>query len=392
MPPHASSSDPASMSLGDHLDELRRRVFYALAAPLPISIVAFFFSAQLIDLLLRPLYRALESNNLPVQVQVLSPPEFILTQLKLSIILAIIIASPWILWQAWLFISPGLYRHERRFVYFLIPGSAVLTTTGVLLFYFVMLPLMLQVLIMFGSSLREPVDTVRIDADTAAMVEEMEESPDRAHVQIRIVTETPLQVQAGDIWLKMPENVLHLAVPSTTGGAGALDILRLPMGAASRVAQQFRLSEYIGFVLMLLLAISIAFQLPLVIVLLGWLGIVTVPWLRMNRRYALLLCAVISAVTTPADVVSMILMLIPLYGLYELGILLLVLAPASRVAEGRVLFRSGASGAQGPGTSAGTSDSAEDVTQTEQPFRPPDEHNGGGNDDADSSDDRSGRS
>ena len=392
MPPHASSSDPASMSLGDHLDELRRRVFYAIAAPLPISIVAFFFSAQLIDLLLRPLYRALESNDLPVQVQVLSPPEFLLTQLKLSIIVAIIISGPWILWQAWLFIGPGLYRHERRFVYFLIPGSAVLTTAGVLLFYFVMLPLVLQVLIMFGSSLREPVDTVRIDAGPAAIVEEMVEASDKGHAQIRIVTETPVQAEAGDVWLKMPENVLHLAVPSATGGEDALDILRLPMGAASRVAQQFRLSETIGFILMFLLAISIAFQLPLVILLLGWLGLVTVPWLRANRRYALFLFAIVSMFTTPADLVSMILMLIPLYGLYELGILLLVFAPASRVAAGRVLFRRGASGEPGPGTSAGTSDSPDDVSQTEQPFRPPDEHHGGGNDDADSSDDRSGRS
>ncbi len=379
------------MSLGDHLDELRRRIILAIAAPLPLGIVVCFFSAPLIELLLQPLYRVLAANNLPLQVQVLSPPEFLMTQLKLSIITAIIFSSPWILWQAWLFISPGLYRHERRFVYFLIPGSAILTTSGVLLFYFVMLPLMLHVLVMFGGSLREPVELVPQSAP-AEVAPESQAAELEEKTRLRVVSEPPSSIHAGDIWLKIPENILYIAVPSPGAGEGVLEVLRLPMGAPSRVAQQFRLSEYISFVLLLVLAVAIAFQMPLVILLLGWLGLASAAWLRAHRRYALLLCAVVSAVITPADAVSMILMLIPLYTLYELGILLLVLAPASRVAEGRVLFRGGANDPQGPGTSTRTSDSPEDVTQSEQPFHPPDEDNGGGNDDADSPDDRSGRS
>jgi sec-independent protein translocase protein TatC len=97
-PDHASDG---TMSFGDHLEELRRRIIYAIAAPLPLAIVIFFFSGELIRVLVRPLFMVLDANDLPRQIQVLSPPEELLTRLKLSIIAAIIVACPWILWQAW---------------------------------------------------------------------------------------------------------------------------------------------------------------------------------------------------------------------------------------------------------------------------------------------------
>jgi len=75
---------------------------------------------------------------------------------------------------------------------------------------------------------------------------------------------------------------------------------------------------------------------PLVILLLGWVGIISTGVLERNRRYALLGCGVVSAIITPADIVSMVLMLVPLYALYELGIILLKIAPAERVAQGNV--------------------------------------------------------
>jgi ACR3 family arsenite efflux pump ArsB len=76
---------------------------------------------------------------------------------------------------------------------------------------------------------------------------------------------------------------------------------------------------------------------PLVIALLGWLRLLSVETLTSNRRWALVVCGIVAAMITPADALSMIMMLLPLYGLYELGILLLRVAPASAVAEGRVL-------------------------------------------------------
>jgi sec-independent protein translocase protein TatC len=83
---------------------------------------------------------------------------------------------------------------------------------------------------------------------------------------------------------------------------------------------------------MLMFAIAIAFQLPMVMLLLGWLGVLNPDWLRKNRRYALLVLALLSAIITPQDIVSMLMMLIPLYMLYELGIQLIVWVPMTRVA------------------------------------------------------------
>ncbi|HWB18700.1 MAG TPA: twin-arginine translocase subunit TatC, partial [Phycisphaerales bacterium] len=95
-----------------------------------------------------------------------------------------------------------------------------------------------------------------------------------------------------------------------------------------------------SFVLMLLLGMAIAAQLPVVVMLLGWIGMVTPEFLRKNRRYALFLTAVAAAVITPTgDPFSLLLLWVPLYGLYELGLILLVLAPAHAVAEGRVISR-----------------------------------------------------
>ena len=73
------------------------------------------------------------------------------------------------------------------------------------------------------------------------------------------------------------------------------------------------------------------------ILLLGWMGLAERKVLERNRRYALVACALLGAVLTPADVVSMLLLFVPLYLLYELGIILLRIAPANRVAEGSVV-------------------------------------------------------
>ena len=142
------------MSFGDHLEELRRRMVYALAAPIPLFIIIFFFSDTLVEWLLLPVYDVLRAHDLPTALQVLSPPEFLLAKLKLSLIAAIVLTTPWIIYQGWRFVAPGLYQHERRFIYLLFPGSFILSIAGLLLLYFVMLPLMLHVLVMFGADIQ----------------------------------------------------------------------------------------------------------------------------------------------------------------------------------------------------------------------------------------------
>lgn len=321
------------MSLGDHLDELRRRLLLALAAPLPLFIGLFFASDLLVRLLVGPIHRVQAMHGLPSDVQVLGPTELLLVKIKLSFIAALVLSTPWILYQAWRFVAPGLYMEERRFVRLLIPGSAVLTTAGVLLLYFVMLPLMLHVLVLIGTGLELPVpEPSGREAETRARAMRIVE----AAPGIPLRASAPDPLEPGMAWLRVPDLVLEVALEPDDPAASPtiVRVDRLPPG---RIEQTYRLATVIDFVLLLLLGIVIAFQMPLVILLLGWIGLVPTEFLRANRRYALIICAVIAAVVTPADIVSMLLMLVPLYGLYELGILLLRLAPADRVRSGTVL-------------------------------------------------------
>ncbi len=315
-----------NMSFGDHLEELRMRLLLALAVPLPITIIAFFFSDTLISWLLLPLFRVLRAHGLPQQVQNIGPAEMIMTQLKLSMIAGVIVAAPWVLWQAWKFISPGLYPHEKRFVRVLLPGSGVLTVIGVLLMYFAMLPLMLYMLVAFGSSVVVKMPQPDLDPRVQQALE--------TNTSLALRYAPPAEPAAGEAWLLWPDLKLFVAAGNDDG---SVEVIHVPQPSDGSVVQQYRLSEYISFVLLMFLAITIAFQTPLVVLLLGWLGLASADWLKKNRPYALGICGVVAAVITPPDALSMIMMLIPLYGLYELGIILLVFAPASAVADGRLL-------------------------------------------------------
>ena len=329
-----------AMSFGDHLEELRRRLLYAILPALPLFIVGFIFGGELLKVLILPAQRALQSNGLNITLQVLTPPEIIMTELKLSAIASLVATAPWLLYQAWLFIAPGLYQRERRFVYFLIPGSAILTVCGVALLYFVMLPLMLHVLINFGTRINLAPS---LDEVTAQVLEDV------AGQEIPNFPVAPEEPEVGAVWIIQPEGNMYAAVPN---GADKVRVVHIPAGFSGRITQSYRVSWVVNFTLVLLAGIVIAFQMPLVIVLLGWMDLASAEWLRKQRKYALLVCAGVSAMITPADVASMLMMLVPLYGLYELGIILLILAPAKKVAEGDVFKLTPMKPAKSPGAVA----------------------------------------
>ena len=316
------------MSFGDHLEELRRRILLSLAIPLPLFLIAYFFSDTLLSWLLLPVFDVLASHGLPTELQSLSPPEILVTQLKLSAIASIVLAAPWILYQAWLFIAPGLYQHERRFVHFLIPGSFVLSIAGVALLYFGMLPLMLHVLIVIGRDFG--VDAPPDAPHNPSVQQYLDVAQDE---NVRMVIRLPDEPVVGDVIFLVTANELYVVTPDD---AGAPRFELVPPLRRSSIEQKFRVSWVVNFTLVLLLGITIAFQMPLVVLLLGWLGLASPQWLRAKRKYAVMICAIVAAVITPPDALSMILMFVPLYALYELGILLLMIAPAAAVAEGRL--------------------------------------------------------
>ena len=309
-----------TMPLGDHLEDLRRRLILSLIVPIPLALVLFMFSDGLVETLLEPLLEVQQRGGYPQQVQVLSPPEFLLMKIKLSVIFAIVVSVPWIIMQIWLFIAPGLYPSERRYIHILFPGSIILTVAGLTIMYFVMLPIMLHVLMSLTSGVGMTPELIPLIQGDSAQI---------AAATIPVLDTSPAAVQLGQTWIDPNTATLRMAVE--TDVPNTLRILSVPLQGDAVVSQVFQLTSFINFVLLLLMGITIAFQMPLVILLLGWIGIATPEWLSRKRKYALLLCAILAALTTPADVISMFLMLIPLYLLFELGILLLKLLPASRV-------------------------------------------------------------
>ena len=237
--------------------------------------------------------------------------------MKIALGAAVLVAGPWILYQIWKFVSPGLHAQERRFVYFLIPFSTLLGFLGLVLMYYIMLPIILNFMVTMAGN-------VEMNDTSIAVSESM------SSIVFPIVETNPEAAAAGDTWIKMPEGVLTVAVPSND--VDVLKTLNIPMNHGSLISQQFQLSSYLSFVIMLMFAIAVAFQLPMAMLLLGWLGVVTPQWLRAHRKHALFVLAIVSALITPQDVISMVMMLIPLYLLYELGIALIVFVPVSRVA------------------------------------------------------------
>lgn len=349
------------MSFGEHLDELRTRLWRALIVPLPLAIGFFFLAPEIRSILIAPLFAALRANGQTMQVQALSPAETITTDMKLSVIAALAISAPWLLYQLWKFVSPGLYVHERRYVHFLTPLSGVMTACGIALFYWVLLPFTLLFLVSFGAArartVPEPTPPAAVSPDgTPAPTDPVAAAV--APFSFPVLEEDPSEPHPGQAWLSAKDQVLRIAVPvrevrtnpvidlandvsrSVSGESGPetpqLAILELPLTVVGGISQVYRLSEYINFTLLLLAGSVIAFQMPLVVLLLGWVGLVNPAFLRQKRRWAVFVMAIVAAVVTPPDVTSMLLLLVPLWLLYEFGIVLLVLVPAHRVAEGRV--------------------------------------------------------
>jgi hypothetical protein len=119
----------------------------------PILITALALGKPLIALLIDPLRDELRAASQPSGLLATGPFETFAVYLQISMIATVIVGSPWIIYQFWKFIEPGLYRNERSFVHILVPLSTILTLTSALFLYFVVLPVILAFFINFGSQL-----------------------------------------------------------------------------------------------------------------------------------------------------------------------------------------------------------------------------------------------
>lgn len=306
------------MPLGDHLEELRKRLIFAIYGLIPILVLALVFGKEILGIMLQPLTDALKSQGLG-SPQATGPLETFGAYLKVSFIATFVVGGPWLFFQLWLFVSPGLLKRERRFIYLLLPLSALLTTTGVIFLYKFVMPLMLSFFLSFG------VDINQRNPETAPL-------PPNITLPVApvLTADPPSQGLApGMYWINSALHEIRYVVEMKDGTpviyAGSIQ-------KESGIRQDYRVVEYMSLLLSMLLAFAVSFQTPVVMLLLGWVGLLNHAFLNTYRKHALLVTAVVAGMLTPGDVGSMVLLWVPLYFLWELGGVLLWLFPASRVA------------------------------------------------------------
>jgi sec-independent protein translocase protein TatC len=315
-----AAKDTATMSFGDHLEDLRYRVIFSIVGIFPIFALSLLVSRGVLEFLLVPLRAQLKAADLPQIIQATGPIESFGAYVRVAFALTILVGGPWIMWQFWLFVKPGLHHHEERFAYLLLPMSVVLSISGITFLYFVLLPVVLAFFIGFGSTLgRSEAAVAPLPAGVVLPI-----AP--------ILKADPESPEEGSFWINESLRELRFAVRITEKEHL---ILGSPLTNNSGISQFYRVSEYAKLLFQLAIAFSIGFQTPIVVMLLAWSGLVSVAYMASKRKYVVLICAVAGAVLTPADPLSMILMAVPLYFLYELGMLLAKYLTPSRVAGTR---------------------------------------------------------
>jgi len=220
-----------------HLDELRKRLITCFIA-IGIGFVASYaFKDKLFAILVNPLVSVMEAGDTLIFTGL---PEAFFTYLKVALLSGIMLAAPVIIYQFWMFVTPGLYKKERRILIPIVFLSSVFFIGGSLFGYFIVFPWGFKFFLGFATETIRPLPSMK---------------------------------------------------------------------------------EYLSFSAKLLLAFGLVFELPLVLTFLARIGIVSVDFLKKNRKYALLLFFAGAAILTPPDVVTQVMMALPLMVLYEISII-----------------------------------------------------------------------
>src|SRR5439155_19411618 len=170
MPDSAASSLPLgggsqdtdempSMSFLEHLEELRRRIIYSLLGVGVGFFACWYYADRIFSLMQRPIMEALARNHMPEKLVYLNPTEPFNMYLKVGLLAGLFVASPYILYQVWMFISPGLYRNEKRYVVPFMASTVFLFSAGGIFGYKLVYPAALDFLIGYGSQF-QPMITV----------------------------------------------------------------------------------------------------------------------------------------------------------------------------------------------------------------------------------------
>lgn len=241
-------SDPSSQDPQDetqqetfisHLVELRTRLVRAVAGVLLIFIGLVYWAPDIFNLFARPLLDSLPSGGKMIVTDVTGS---FFVPMKVTMLVAFLIALPWVLYQVWQFVAPGLYHHEKKLIMPLVTSSYVLFLCGVAFAYFLVFPTVFHFMASYNAPLGAEMST---DID-----------------------------------------------------------------------------KYLGFAMTTFLAFGITFEVPVIVIVLVRFGVVELEKLKQIRPYIIVGAFVIAAVVTPPDVLSQLLLAIPLIALYELGLVM----------------------------------------------------------------------
>ena len=219
-----------------HLEELRSRLIKIFIAVGIGFAASYGFKEKLFEILVQPLVKVMEEGDHLIFTGL---PEAFFTYLKVSLLAGIMLASPIILYQFWMFVAPGLYQKERRLMGPIVLLSSFFFIAGALFGYFIVFPWGFKFFLGFATESIRPLPSMK---------------------------------------------------------------------------------EYLAFSAKLLLAFGLVFELPMVLTFMARLGIVSVDFLKRNRKYALLLFFAGAAILTPPDIVTQVMMALPLMVMYELSI------------------------------------------------------------------------
>jgi sec-independent protein translocase protein TatC len=142
-----------SMSLGDHLEDLRYRLIMAISGIIGGFVVCLFFGRFMLKLASMPYEKAMVSAGLDAKLQAIMPSEQFVVYIKCALVFGIVLAAPWIFYHLWKFVAPGLYKKEVRFVHTVAPLSAALFMGGALFFITVIAPMALSFFIKFDTGI-----------------------------------------------------------------------------------------------------------------------------------------------------------------------------------------------------------------------------------------------
>ncbi|MCC7293403.1 MAG: twin-arginine translocase subunit TatC [Phycisphaerales bacterium] len=321
--------DRTRMSFGDHLEELRLRLMLGLLGVVVGAVIGLLSAKPIMTLLFQPLFAVQDRHHLPTQLLGSTPQAGFSVYMKVGLLSGVILAGPWLLYQAWQFVASGLYPKEQRFARRFVPASGGLFILGVLFMYMVALPIVLNFFVAFNKSFAASYNGITPfqklllgDEEGEAGSKDGATNPgekagDTPAPRIPILENDPKAPQPGDIWFNRQSRIL-----SVQGDAERWSVPLIAGARRAIITGDFTVDSYTSFVLMLALAFGLAFQLPIAVLFLAWTGIVSVAQMRKSRRIIILIIFIVAAVLTPPDVFSQMLLAIPMCGLFEIGLLI----------------------------------------------------------------------